>query len=179
MPARPRCSVFIAASVDGFIARPDGGLDFLRRAELAGEDYGYAAFFAGVDVLVIGRHTYDTVRGFDPWPYAGKRCVVLTNRPAAPRRDETFASGAPEPLLDRLAAEGARSVYVDGGVVIRRFLAAGLIDDVTLTLIPVVLGAGIPLFTGDAPELGLSLESCRSWAETGVVQLRYRSQRSA
>ena len=86
MSARPQCSVYIATSIDGYIARLDGSLDWLARVEAEGEDYGYASFFAGVDVLVIGRNTYDTVLGFGQWPYEGKRCVVLTNRPAAPWR---------------------------------------------------------------------------------------------
>lgn len=174
MSARPQCSVYIAVSLDGYIARPDGGLDWLARVAAEGEDYGYAAFFAGVDALVMGRNTHDTVLGFGQWPYVGKRCVVLTNRPAAAREGVEFFAGEPGPLLDRLAQEGVRRVYVDGGVVIRQFLAAGLVDELTLSLIPIVLGSGIRLFTGGEPELGLTLVECRSWP-TGLVQLRYRA----
>ena len=169
---RPQCSVYIATSVDGYIARPDGGLDWLARVEVQGEDYGYAAFFAGVDALVIGRNTYDTVLGFGQWPYMGKRCVVLTHRPADPRDGVEFFAGEPGSLLERLALEGIRHVYVDGGAVIRQCLAAGLVDELTLSMIPIVLGAGIRLFTGGEPELGLRLVGCRSWP-TGLVQLRY------
>lgn len=175
MPARPQCSVFIAASLDGYIARPDGGLDWLARVHAEGEDYGYAEFFAGVDALVVGRNTYDTVLGFEPWPWAGKRCVVLTTRPATARHGEEFFAGEPGPLLERLAREGVRRVYVDGGAVIRGFLAAGLVDDLTLSVIPVVLGAGIRLFEGGGPELGLTLAECRAWPATGLVRLRYRA----
>ena len=174
VPDRPQCSVYIATSVDGYIARPDGGLDWLARVEVAGEDYGYAAFFAGVDALVIGRNTYDTVLGFGQWPYTGKRCVVLTHRPAEPRDGVEFFAGEPGSLLERLALDGIRHVYLDGGAVIRQCLAVGLVDELTLSLIPIVLGAGIRLFAGGEPELGLRLVECRSWP-TGLVQLRYRA----
>jgi dihydrofolate reductase len=174
MSAHPLCSVYIATSVDGYIARSDGGLEWLARVEAEGEDYGYAAFFAGVDALVIGRNTYDTVLGFGQWPYADKRCVVLTHRPADPRDGVEFFAGEPGLLLERLAQEGVRRVYVDGGVVIRQFLVAGLIDELTLSVIPIVLGSGIRLFAGGEPELGLTLVKCHSWP-TGLVQLRYRA----
>lgn len=174
MSVRPQCSVYIATSVDGYIARPDGGLDWLPSAEAEGDDCGYAAFFAGVDALVMGRNTYDTVLGFGHWPYAGKRCVVLTRRPAAPHEGVEFFAGEPALLLERLAQEGVQHVYVDGGVVIRQFLAARLVDELTLTMIPIVLGAGIRLFAGGEPELGLTLVACRSWP-AGLVQLHYRA----
>jgi dihydrofolate reductase len=175
MASRPQCAVFIAASLDGFIARADGGLDWLSIVERAGEDYGYRAFFDGVDALVMGRRTYDTVVGFDDWPYAGKRCIVLAHAPPPPRYDEEFASGAPGALLDRLGAEGIRRIYVDGGAVIRQFLAADLIDELTLSVIPVLLGDGIRLFGADAagsPKRGLRLLGARPF-DSGLVQLRY------
>jgi dihydrofolate reductase len=182
MPSRPRCSVFIASSLDGYIARPDGGLDWLSIVERAGEDYGYRQFFDSVDAVVMGRRTYDTVLGFDAWPYVGKRCIVLTHAPPpALRHDEAFATGAPAPLLERLAGEGVRRVYVDGGAVIRQFLAAGLVDDLTLSIIPVLLGGGIRLFDGDAvaatspgsADRPLRLADARSF-DSGLVQLRYQ-----
>jgi len=174
--ARPRCSVFIATSLDGFIARPDGGLDWLDRVHVPGDDHGFAAFFEAVDTLVVGRGTYDVVLGFDPWPYAGKRVVVLTHRPASPRHGEAFFSGPPAALVERLAAEGARHLYVDGGSVVSQFLAAGLVDDLTISIIPVVLGDGIRLFQGPLPERALALESARTHPK-GLVQLRYHAVR--
>lgn len=89
---RPRCSVFIATSADGYIARKTGAIDWLDRVQ--GPDYGYAAFFASVDTLVMGSATYDTMLGFGDWPYAGKRVIVLTHRPTTPRRDEAFSTQA-------------------------------------------------------------------------------------
>jgi dihydrofolate reductase len=172
--ARPRCSVYIASSLDGFIARPDGGLDWLSSFEQSGEDYGYKAFFGSVDALVIGRKTYDVVLGFEKWPYEDKRCIVVTHVPPSAKHGETFHSGPPDALLDRLGAEGVRRVYVDGGVLIRSFLDADLVDDITLSVIPVLLGEGIPLFGG--VERRLKFASSRSFP-SGLVQLCYNVER--
>jgi dihydrofolate reductase len=168
---RPRFSVFIAMSLDGYIARPDGGIDWLELAGPLDESHGYDAFISSVDTVVIGRGTYDTVLGFgDAWPYGTKRVVVLTHRPVPPRRDETFFSGTPEQLLGQLG--GAKHVYLDGGQVISQFFGAGLIDDLVISVIPVVLGAGLRLFPGGEHEHRLELTGHRSWP-SGMVQLRY------
>ncbi|MDX2090144.1 MAG: dihydrofolate reductase family protein [Kofleriaceae bacterium] len=168
-----QCSVFIATSLDGYIARPDGRLDWLERVERPGEDYGYQRFAATVDVLVTGRGTYDVLRELATWPYTGKRVIVLTHRPTESRHGEEFFSGAVEDLARTLAGQGVRRVYVDGGVAIQQFLAAGLIHDLTISVIPVVLGDGIPLFKGGLPERGLVLEGTDAYP-SGLVQLRYR-----
>src|SRR5262245_28731538 len=110
--SRPRCSVFIATSLDGYIARRDGSLDWLDAVQRPGEDYGFGAFYASVDTLVMGRGTYETALGFAAWPYAGKRVVVLTHAPRASRHGERFHAGDPAALLESLHAEGARHVYV-------------------------------------------------------------------
>lgn len=169
-------SVFIATSLDGYIARPDGALDWLRIVERPGEDYGYAEFAATCDALVIGRRTYDTVLGFDSWPYDGKRVIVMTHRRLAARHGEEGFDGSAEELVSRLAAEGTRRLYLDGGAVIRQFLAADLLDDLTISIIPIVLGAGTPLFGGT--EHGLVLEGVAQF-DSGLVQLRYRCSVSA
>jgi dihydrofolate reductase len=174
---RPRTSVFIAQSLDGYIARADGSIDFLSSVERPGEDYGYAAFFAAIDGLVIGRKTYDTVLGFDAWPYGSKRCVVLTHRtPASARAGEEFFSGTPQALLERLGRDEVRHVYIDGGNVIQQFLAASLIDDLTISVIPITLGGGVRLFVDTGVEQRLSLEESLSFP-SGLVQLRYRVER--
>jgi dihydrofolate reductase len=167
------CSVFIATSLDGYIARTDGRLDWLGTVQRPGEDYGYARFSDTVDAVVLGRTTYDTVLGFgsDAWQYGGKRVVVMTHRPAESRHGESFFAGTPAELVATLAAEGHRRVYVDGGRVIQQFLAAGLLDDLTVSVIPVVLGAGIPLFAGS--EHPLALDGVEAFA-SGLVQLKYR-----
>ena len=169
---RPRCSAFLAASLDGFIARPDGGLDWLRAVEASGEDYGFAEFFSSVDTLSVGRATYDVVLGFAEWPYAGKRVVVLTHRPPAPRHGETFASGTPEEIVASLGAAGARHVYVDGGATVSAFLRARLLDELTVSVIPVVLGDGIRLFQPPLPERTVVLRDARAFP-SGLVRLRY------
>jgi dihydrofolate reductase len=169
---RPRCSVFIASSLDGFIARPDGAIDWLSIVETPGEDYGYARFFAGVDALILGRRTYDTALGFSAWPYDGKRCVVFTHDPPPGRHGESFHAGPAAPLLAQLHEAGVRRAYVDGGALIRSFLREDLIDDITLSIVPVLLGGGIRLFDTSVPELRLRLTDSRAFA-SGLVQVRY------
>jgi dihydrofolate reductase len=169
---RPRCSVFIATSIDGFIARTDGTFDFLSVVERPNEDYGFAEFFATIDALVIGRNTYETALGFDEWPYAGKRCMVLTHRETPSVHGEQFFAGEPQALLEQLALAGAQRLYVDGGAVIREFMKHDLIDDLTLSVVPTLLGRGIPLFGDDVPEQRLELKACKAF-ESGLVQLCY------
>jgi dihydrofolate reductase len=169
---RPRCSAFLAASLDGFIARPDGALDWLKPFDASGEDYGLDAFLGSVDAIAVGRGTYDVVLGFAEWPYAGKRVVVLTHRPPAPRHGETFASGTPGEIVASLGAAGVRRAYVDGGATVSAFLRAGLLDDVTVSVIPIVLGDGIRLFQPPLPERRLVLKDVRAFP-SGLVQLRY------
>ena len=179
----PSTSVFIATSLDGFISRLDGSIDWLIEANRAvpeGEDCGYRAFFDTVDVLVMGRHTFDQVLTFDPWPYGGRKVVVLTSRPLGPVLPPGVSSSAepPDALLRRLAAEGARHVYIDGGETIRSFLAGGLIDRITTTVIPILLGSGRPLFGALPAEQWLSLVSSKAYP-FGFVQSTYRVQRAA
>jgi dihydrofolate reductase len=174
-----RASVFIATSLDGYIARADGRIDWLLQAQAgipAGEDCGYQAFMDTVDVLVMGRKTYEQALAFDPWPYAGKRVVVLSRRgvavPASLQGEVTVTAEAPATLHARLAAEGARRLYVDGGETIRAFLQAGVIDDLILTTIPVLLGSGRPLFGPLPADLPLQHVRTRSWP-FGLVQSEY------
>jgi dihydrofolate reductase len=157
-------------SLDGFIARPDGALDWLTRFE--GTEHGYQAFFDAVDAVVIGRATYDVVLGFGTWPYGGKRVVVLTHRPGTARHAEAFLAGAPEAVVARLAADGVRRAYVDGGTVVSQFLAAGLVDDLTLSLVPIVLGDGVRLFRAPLPERAFRLTGAQTYP-SGLVQVRY------
>jgi dihydrofolate reductase len=141
-------SVFIGASVDGFIARPNGDLDFLPAG--GGEPHGYTEFIATVDALVIGRKTFETVLDFPEWPYGDKRVVVLSTRSL----DFTSVrggvveqmSGPPAAIVSKLSARGIRHIYVDGGLTIQNFLRAGLIQRLTITRVPVLIGQGIPLF---------------------------------
>ena len=141
-------SVFVGTSLDGFIARPNGDLDFLPAD--GGESHGYEEFIATVDAIVIGRNTFETVLTLGPWPYGDKRVVVLSSRPIdlSVTRGGVVEqmSGPPEQIVSQLAASGARHLYVDGGITIQRFLRAGLIQSLTVTRVPVLIGEGIPLF---------------------------------
>ncbi|MFY9801919.1 MAG: dihydrofolate reductase family protein [Candidatus Acidiferrales bacterium] len=141
-------SVFVGTSVDGFIARPDGAFDFLD--EGGSEPHGYDEFIAGIDTLVIGRNTFEIVLGFPEWPYGDRRVVVLSSRPldlsvVRGGRAEQM-DGPPAEIVAKLAASGAQHLYVDGGITIQRFLRAGLVDRLTITRVPVLIGQGIPLF---------------------------------
>jgi dihydrofolate reductase len=166
----PRFSVFIATSVDGYIARADGSIDWLSIVHPVDEAHGYEKFMSSVDTVVIGRNTYETVLRYEDWPYVGKRVVVMTHRSAASPNGEGFYSG-PAAELSRQLVESKR-VYVDGGSVVRQFLAAGLIDDLTISVIPIILGNGIRLFSCGEGEHRLELESSRSWP-SGMVQMRF------
>ena len=167
-------SVFLGISIDGCIAGEDGDLSWL--AELAPdspEATGYTALMEQVDTLLIGRTTYDAVLGFEPWPYVGKRVVVLSHRDFTPCHGEQRHEGSLKAVLAQLAAEGCRHVYLDGGAVIRAGLAEGVIDSLTLSMLPVVLGKGVRLFDGDLPRSDWRLSETRS-LPSGVVQLRYQ-----
>jgi dihydrofolate reductase len=143
-----RASVFVGTSVDGFIARRTGEFDFLP--EGGGEPHGYDEFIASVDVLVIGRNTFEKVLTFEKWPYAAKRVVVLSSRAIdlLNVRGATIEhmSGSPAEITDRLAASGAGHAYIDGGITKQRFLRARLIQRLIVTRVPVLIGEGIPLF---------------------------------
>lgn len=175
--SRPHASVFLATSIDGFIARTDGGIDWLAVVERPGEDYGIQAFYDSVDTIVMGRKTYETGLGFDQWPYAAMRCVVVTgDTTRTSRHGEAFYSGELAVLFERLGAEGAKHIYVDGGVVIAQALRAGLVDEVTISIIPIVLGEGTPL----APKVGADVKLdlvAHEVFESGLVQLKYRVKR--
>jgi dihydrofolate reductase len=141
-------SVFVGTSLDGFIARPNGDFDFLPAD--GGEAHGYEEFIATVDAIVMGRNTFETVLTLGAWPYGGKRVVVLSSRPVdlSEARGGVVEqmSGPPEQIVSQLAASGAQHLYVDGGITIQRFLRAGLIQRLTITRVPVLIGEGIPLF---------------------------------
>jgi dihydrofolate reductase len=169
-----KASVFIATSLDGFIARLDGGLDWLPVD--GGEPHGYDEFMASVDAIVIGRKTFETVLTFDAWPYGTKPVVVLSSRPAEVKAPEGAVcdamSGSPDEIVARLAEQGMRHLYIDGGITIQRFLEAGLIQRMTITRIPVLLGTGIPLFGALSRDIRFKHVATRSFP-SGMVQSEY------
>lgn len=168
-----QASVFVGTSLDGFLARPNGNLDFLPPG--GGEEHGYAEFLATVDTIVIGRNTYDKILTFDEWPYGDKPVIVLSTRPIDPPPAGVSVErmeGSPADIATRLAARGARHLYVDGGITIQRFLKGGLIQRVTITRVPVLIGEGIPLFGALRHDIKLRHVETRQYA-TGLVKSEY------
>lgn len=180
-----KTSVYIGMSLDGFIARGDGSLDWLNDANQLvpeGEDCGYQEFMQSVDVLVMGRNTYETVLTFGDWPYGDTRVIVLSSRSIEFPEDippcVEHSSQTPKALLERLTAEGAQHLYIDGGNTVQRFLADGLIDDLIITTIPILLGDGISLFGPVPDDIRLSHVATRTW-EFGFVQTHYEVVRAS
>ena len=168
-----KASVFIGTSLDGFIARTNGDLDFLPAG--GGEPHGYEEFIATVDALVIGRKTFETVLTFDTWPYGEKRVFVLSTRPLAPAPPGAAVerlSGDPAAIVTQLESRGIQHVYVDGGITIQRFLQAGLIQRLIVTRVPVLIGSGIPLFGPLPRDIVLRHVATRQYA-SGLVQSEY------
>lgn len=167
-------SVFVGTSVDGFIARPNGALDFLPVS--GGEPHGYNEFIATVDALVIGRNTFETVLGFPEWPYGEKRVVVLSSRPidlSTVRGGKVEQmNGPPAEIVAKLQASGAHHLYVDGGITIQRFLRAGLVHRLIITRVPVLIGEGIPLFGTLPRDLQLRHIKTQHYP-SGLVQTEY------
>jgi dihydrofolate reductase len=168
-----KASVFIGTSLDGFIARVNGDLDFLPPG--GGEPHGYDEFMTTVDALVIGRKTFETVLTFDAWPYGEKPVFVLSTRTLAAAPVGAVVerlSGDPAEIVSQLEARGIRHVYVDGGITIQQFLQAGLIQRLIITRVPVLIGAGIPLFGAVQRDIVLKHIGTRQYA-SGLVQSEY------
>lgn len=174
-----KATVFIGTSLDGYIAREDGNIDWLTAFPDLGEDYGYHEFIKTVDALVMGRNTYDTVLGFEEWK-PSVPTIVLTNRPSPVpkhlRAHVEMMSGTPAEVVDRLGARGMQHLYVDGGDTITRFLNAGLIDEIILSRLPVLIGSGLPLFGRVNRDIRLRHVGTRDYPN-GIVQSRYEVQR--
>lgn len=177
---RPRISSFIATSLDGFIARTDGRLDWLDDAQLLipeGEDCGYVDYMESIDGLVMGRHTFEHVATFAKWPYGALPVTVLSHGPvtipSSLAGTVRASQESPPELAARLGREGFRYLYVDGGHTIQSFLRAGLLDELTITVIPVLLGAGRPLFGSLPHDVKLTVMRSRAY-KFGFVQSTYR-----
>ncbi len=171
-----KTSVFVGVSVDGFLARPDGGLDFLDAG--GNEPHGYEEFVATVDTIVMGRKTFETVLGFGGWHLGDMPIVVLSSRPV----DLTVATsrggrveqmgGEPADVAARLSDRGVQHAYLDGGITIQRFLRAGLVNRLVVTRVPVLIGSGLPLFGSLPHDVRLRHVSTKAF-RTGLVQSEY------
>lgn len=170
--SRPKISIYIASSIDGYIARKDGNLDWLHYGHTGDEDYGFKKFTSSIDAVVMGRNTYEVVAGFDEWAYKDKRVIVLSNTLTKVRTEAELFSGQLPDLLTKLHTENIKHIWVDGGITVSRFLEAGLVDDITISVIAMVLGSGIPLFSTMNREHKCRLISTQSYP-SGLVQLKY------
>ncbi|MDH5671644.1 MAG: dihydrofolate reductase family protein [Myxococcales bacterium] len=170
----PRIRVFIAASLDGFIAGPNDELDWLDVGR--GAEDTFTPFMREIGALLMGRRTYDVAAGFEgDWPYGDTPVLVATHRPlegAAPSVRAVEAESVDGLLDEAQRAAGDKDVYLDGGALIRAALDAGRIDEITVTVLPIILGAGLPLFAAALARHTLGLESSREIG-AGLVQLRY------
>jgi len=175
-----KVSVYIAASLDGFIARKNGDLDWLPVPIEGGEDYGYAEFMSDIDHIVMGRNTYEKVLSFGGWHY-DKKVIVLTSRdldiPSNLTEKVEALHLSPRELLQTMNIRQSRHIYLDGGVTIQRFLREGLVDEMTITTIPILLGEGLPLFGTIHQDIHLKLLNSQAF-QNGFVQSKYQIQRS-
>lgn len=174
----PTAHVFIATSLDGFIARKDDGLDWLTSFSAPGEDHGYNAHIAGMDGIIMGRGTYEKVLTFDAWYYE-KPVLVLsqsldpTSVPDHLKDKVEILAATPEAAMDIAASRGWQRVYADGGKLIQSFLRAGFVDDMIISTIPILIGEGAPLFGPLAGDIALEHLGTTSFP-SGLVQSHYR-----
>lgn len=168
----------VSTPANGFIAREDGSLDWLT-GSASSEDYGFGEFFDTVDAMVLGRATYETVLAFDEWPYGDRAVRILTRSPDSLTVPLELhgrvkpTTGPPAAVLDRLDRAGCSHAYIDGGKTIQSFLSAGLIDEMTLSRAPILIGSGIPLFGPVPTDIRLEHVETRTFG-SGFVQSRYR-----
>lgn len=170
--ARPKVSIYIASSIDGYIARKDGNLDWLNYGHIGDEDYGFKQFMSSIDAVIMGKNTYEVVAGFDEWAYKDKKVIVLSHTLTEVRKEAELFCGQLVELLAKLHSEGIKHIWVDGGITASKFLEAGLVDAITISIIAMVLGSGIPLFSTMDREHNCHLLSTQSYP-SGLVQLKY------
>lgn len=174
-----RISVYIATSLDGYIARENGDIDWLDSINSEGEDYGYNDFIESVDMLVMGRKSFEKVLTFGDWPYGEQRVVVLSASlkviPEGLPETVSLMKGSPEEIVRQLDKEGIGHVYLDGGLTIQQFLRAGLVDEMIISTIPVLIGAGIALFGELAQDMVFDHMETKTF-KSGLVQSRYRKK---
>jgi len=166
--------LYIAMSLDGYIAKPDGDIGFLSLVEKEGEDYGYFAFMDTVDTVILGRKTYDKVLSMvAELAYRERDVYVLTRTPRPDSGKIKFYSGDLAELITNLKKQSGKSIFCDGGAeTVSQFLQNELFDELVISIIPILLGDGIKLFGKSLPEQKLKLTGCKTY-EKGLVQLHY------
>ncbi len=174
-----KVTVFIATSLDGFIARKNGDIDWLMKAQekATGEDFGYDDLIQSIDYLVMGRGSFEAVLKFPEWPYYGTKVIVLSRTiKALPQGFEGKAelyNGSIEGLHNRFKREQCKGIYIDGGKTVQSFIMEGIVTDIIVTKIPVLIGDGIPLFGNPGKDISLNLVEAKGYTN-GFVQLHYR-----
>jgi dihydrofolate reductase len=167
--------LYIATSLDGYIAKPNDNLDFLSIVEQEGEDYGYADFIKTVDAVIVGRKTYDTVMamGVD-FPHADKDAYIITRTPREGFGSVKFYTGDLKSLVARLKSENGKNIFCDGGAeIVNELLKEKLIDEFIISVIPILVGNGTKLFKDGRPEQKLELISVKHY-DKGLTQLHYK-----
>lgn len=171
MKSRPKISIYIAASIDGYIARTDNSLDWMDCVGGYDEDYGFKKHLNSVDGLIIGRKTYEVATTV-PDPYPGKHVVVLSKSLDSVREGMELYKGDLLALVNKLQSQGIKHIWVDGGVTISQFLSLHMVDTMTISVIPKILGSGIPLFNVINKEIPCKVISSKSYP-SGLVQMQY------
>ncbi len=170
---RPKISIYIATSIDGYIARKDGNIDWLDRVSGFDEDYGFQKLLNSIDAVILGRNTYEVAASVLDWPYKGKRIVVLSKSLKTVREEAELFQGDLTQLISQLHSDGIQHIWIDGGVTISQFLELKMVDCITLSVIPLILGSGITLFREIGQEFICHLISSQSYP-SGLVQLKYQ-----
>jgi len=167
--------LYIAMSLDGYIAGPDGDISFLSLVEQTGQDYEYADFIKTVDTIIIGRKTFDKVLSMGyQYPHTDKNVFIISGTPHPNHGSFVYHSGPLMDLVMELKSKPGKNIYCDGGsTIVNELLKDNLIDEFIISVIPVILGDGIKLFTKGSPEQKVALVDCKTF-ETGLVQLHYR-----
>ncbi len=167
--------LYIACSLDGYIASNNDDLSFLNKVQKEGEDYGFTEFEASIDTIILGRKTYDWVMDkVGEFPHKNKQVFVLTHQNRKSYENITFYNGEVKELIGQLRKEDGRHIFCDGGAgVVDAFLKDRLIDEFVISIVPILLGEGVRLFKSGQPEQDLELISTKRY-DTGLVQMRYK-----
>lgn len=171
--------IFIAVSIDGYIAKEDGSIDWLSMVQREGEDYGYEEFIQKIDTVIMGRKTYEKILTFEDFPHKTRRCFVLTRQEREQAPDVTFYNNGIRNLMNELQANQGKDIFIDGGAeVINEMIQENLIDSFIISIIPIFLGNGIKLFRDKRAELKMQLKKSVSYP-SGLVQLWYEKNDGA
>ena len=174
MSAERNAILYIAASLDGYIAGPGDDLSFLTRVQQDGEDYGYFEFLKTVDTVILGRKTYDWImQNVNEFPHADIDSYIITRTPREEIGKIKFYTGNLKGLLLRLKKDNGKNIFIDGGAeVVNELLKEKLIDQFYISIIPILLGGGTRLFKDGLPEQNLSLIDIKKF-DSGLIQLHY------